>query len=98
MVVQTLTLPFASQPFGVAFAPTGGLAFVALEASGKLLKLDAATGAVLGTADVGPNPRHVSVNSDGTLVYVSRFVTPPLPGESTALGAAGLRGRRGRRR
>ena len=31
-VSQTLALPFASQPFGIAFAPTGGFAFVALEA------------------------------------------------------------------
>ena len=97
-VVQTLTLPFASQPFGIAFAPTGGVAFVALEATGRVLKLDAATGAVLGTVDVGPNPRHVSVNSDGTLLYASRFVTPPLPGESTAQVSAGRERWRSRRR
>ena len=40
-VSQTLVLPYASQPFGLAFAPTGGFAFVALEAKGTLLKLDA---------------------------------------------------------
>jgi YVTN family beta-propeller protein len=83
-VSQTLVLPFASQPFGVAFAPTGGFAYVTLEASGVLLKLDAATGVIVASANLGKNPRHVSVNSDGTLVYVSRFITPPLPGESTA--------------
>ncbi len=91
-VSQTITLPFASQPFGIAFAPTGGFAFVALEAKGELLKLDAATGATLASLNVGKNPRHVSVNSDGTSVYVSRFITPPLPGEHAALvqpGAAG---------
>ena len=37
-----------------------------------------------GSVDVGPNPRHVSVSGDGSRVYVSRFITPPLPGESTA--------------
>ncbi len=91
-VVQTLSLPFASQPFGLAFAPTGGVAFVALEATGRVLKLDAATGAVLGSVNVGPNPRHVSVNADGTSVYASRFITPPLPGESTALVQPGTNG------
>ena len=45
-------------------------------------------------SSVGRNPRHVSVNADGTLVYVSRFVTPPLPGESHGAGAAGGRRRR----
>jgi large repetitive protein len=83
-VSQTVVLPYASQPFGLAFAPTGGLAFVALEAKGALLELDASSGAILATANIGRHPRHVSVNADGTLVYVSRFITPPLPGESTA--------------
>jgi len=83
-VSQTIPLPYASQPFGVAFAPTGGFAYVTLEASGKLLKLDAASGAVVTSTDVGKNPRHVSVNADGTQVFVSRFITPSLPGESTA--------------
>jgi hypothetical protein len=43
-----------------------------------------ATGAIVASTNLGKNPRHVSVNADGTLVYVSRFITPPLPGESTA--------------
>jgi YVTN family beta-propeller protein len=83
-VSQTLALPYASQPFGIAFAPTGAFAFVALEAKGTLLKLDATSGATVAAVSVGRNPRHVSVNADGTLVYVSRFITPPLPGESSA--------------
>jgi regulation of enolase protein 1 (concanavalin A-like superfamily) len=28
--------------------------------------------------------RHLSINAEGTRVYASRFITPPLPGESTA--------------
>ena len=83
-VTRTVSLPFASQPFGIAMSPTGGLAFVALEAAGKLLKIDVASYAQVGSLAVGPNPRHVSVNSNGSLVYVSRFVTPPQPGEHTA--------------
>jgi YVTN family beta-propeller protein len=91
-VSQTIMLPFASQPFGIAFAPTDGFAFVALEAKGALLKLDAATGNTLASLNVGKNPRHVSVNSDGTSVYVSRFITPPLPGEHTAQVQPGATG------
>ncbi len=84
-VTRTLTLPFASQPFGIAMAPTGGYAYVALEAAGKLVKMDVAGYTQAGSVDVGANPRHVSVNSDGSLVYVSRFITPFQPGESTAI-------------
>lgn len=82
-VVQTVNLPFASQPYGIAFAPTGGFAFVVLEASAALFKLNASTGAQVGAVAVGLNPRHVAVNADGSQVFVSRFATSPLPGEGT---------------
>jgi YVTN family beta-propeller protein len=84
-VTRTLALPRASQPFGIAFAPIGGSAFVALEGSGRVLKLDAVSGSVVADVAVGSNPRHVSVSADGATVYVSRFITPPVPGEGTAL-------------
>jgi large repetitive protein len=83
-VAQTITLPRAAQPFGLAFAPNGTAAYVTLEATGVLLKLDPSTGATLGSANVGANPRHVSVNAASDSVLVSRFISPPLPGESTA--------------
>ena len=83
-VVQTIALPRASQPHGLAFSPNGSNAFVVLEATGQLLKLDPATGAQLGAANVGANVRHISIGADSTTLMVSRFITPPLPGESTA--------------
>ncbi|WP_157271214.1 DUF4082 domain-containing protein [Azohydromonas aeria] len=83
-VVQTVALPRGSAPFGLAFAPGGSGAWLALEARGQLLRLDPATGATLGTLDVGAHARHVSVTADGARVLVSRFISPPLPGEGTA--------------
>ena len=83
-VVQTIALPRASQPFGIVFAPTGSAAFVALEATGRVLKLNPSTGATLATLDVGANPRHLSIDSSGTTLYVSHFITPPVPGEGSA--------------
>ncbi len=84
-VLRTIALPAASQPYGIAASPPGGVMYVALEASGRLLKLDVASGATLASLAVGPNPRHLSVSADGSRVYVSRFITPPLPGESTSV-------------
>ena len=83
-VARTITLPFASQPFGIVAAPTGGVIYVALEGAGRVLKIDAATDATIASLAVGPNPRHLSVTGDGSRVYVSRFISPALPGESTA--------------
>ncbi len=79
---RTLAMPRDSQPFGVAFAPTGGAAFVALAATGQLTRIDTSTYARTHTASVGQNPRHIAVSADGKLVYVSRFTTMPLFGES----------------
>ena len=84
-VVATVNLPRASQPHGLAFAPNGSAAYVALEATGQLLKLNPSTAAVTGTLATGPNVRHLSVSSDSARVYVSRFVTPAIPGEATSV-------------
>ena len=83
-VLRTIALPAGSQPYGIAASPAGSVMYVALEATGRLLKLDAATDATLASLAVGPNARHVAVSADGSRVYVSRFITPPLAGESTA--------------
>ena len=82
--LRKISLPFASQPYGLIAAPTGGAMFVVLEGSGRLLKLDGTSGAIESSLGVGPRPRHLSMTGDGGRIYVSRFVTPPLPGESTA--------------
>jgi large repetitive protein len=82
-VSQTVNLPYGSQPYGIVFPPGAGSAYVALEAAGRVLRLDAVSGAELGAASVGPSARHLSISADGTRLYVSRFVTPRLPGEGT---------------
>ncbi len=80
----TVLMPQGSRPFGIAFDPNGGAAYVTLENSGRLLKLNPTTGAEIASKDIGLHARHLSVNADGTRVYVSRFITPPVPGEHTA--------------
>jgi len=83
LVTQTLALPHDTAPYGIVFSPSSNDAYVVLEATGELLKLDATTGLVTGTVFVGPNPRHVSVESSGVRVFVSRHITPRQPGEGT---------------
>jgi len=84
-VVQTLTLPRASQPFGIVISPTENAAFVALEAIGRVVKLDATSGAQLASFDIGGDLRHLTIDAAGANLYVSRFITRPLPGENTAV-------------
>ncbi len=83
-ISRTITLPNASQPFGLAFSPDGNAAYVVLEALGQVLKLNPTTGAQLDIAAVGANPRHLSISANGATIYVARFISPPLAGEGTA--------------
>jgi DNA-binding beta-propeller fold protein YncE len=84
-VINTFSLPRASQPHGLAFAPNGSAAYVALESTGQLVQLDPATGAVQASINVGLHARGVAVTADSATVLVSRFITPALPGESTLI-------------
>jgi len=83
-VVRTLALPRGSQPFGIVMSPVANTAYVVLEAGGQLLRFDTASYAQTGAVAIGANARHAAISADGTNLYVSRFITPPLPGESTA--------------
>jgi YVTN family beta-propeller protein len=91
-VVRTISLPAASQPHGIAFAPAGDVFYVALEALGRVEKRVPATGAVVGTAALSGHPRHLAVTNDGATLYVTNFITPPLPNESDVPNASGSSG------
>jgi len=82
-VAQTVILPRGSRPYGVVFDPAGQRAYVALETAGWILKLHPTTGAVVALLDVGSNVRHLSITADGSRLLAARFITPPVPGEST---------------
>lgn len=82
-IVNTIALPYASQPCGIAFAPDEQAAFVALQALGRLLKLNPKTGELLDFIDLGPDPdgrtvdiRELAIKATSDQVYVARFISP----------------------
>jgi DNA-binding beta-propeller fold protein YncE len=74
-------LPYASQPIGLAMSPAKDAAYVTLQATGLLLKLDPRTGEILGQLAVGSSARGVSVSHDGKAIYVTRFISADSHGE-----------------
>lgn len=84
-LLRTIALPRGSQPHGIAIAKDVNQAYVVLEATGELLRFDTTSFAQTGRLLLGPQVRHVSVTGDGKTVFVTRFITPPLPGEGTAV-------------
>ena len=83
-----ISLPAGSRPHGIAFNPAGTLAYVTLEGTGRLLRLNVATRAVTGDLDVGPRPRGLAVSHDGNRILVSRFVSPDSGGQVREVSAA----------
>ncbi len=75
-------LDVGSLPHGLAMGPNS--AFIALEATGEVVSLDTITGSELQRTVVGNRPRHISLDATVANLYVSHFVTPPLPDEATA--------------
>lgn len=91
-VVGTIQLPYASQPYGIVFSKKDNKAYITLEASGQLLKIDAASRKVESQLSLGANPRHLSLSSTEDHLYISRYITPALPDESTLLPKTELNG------
>ncbi len=86
--VAQIPTGYGSGPFSVAFEASGQTAYVTLYGSGRLLRLDAATRAVTGSLDLGPTPRALAVRSDGTRIFVSRFLSPANAAEIWEVQAA----------
>ncbi len=84
-VEATVSLPVNTQPFGLVFSPSGSHAYISLEAGGVILQLSTVNGSQTGSVDVGFNVRHLSITADGAKLLASRFITPSIPNEHTAL-------------
>lgn len=88
--VDTIELPRASRPFGIAVSPSGEEAYVTLQASGQLAKVDLREREVLEIVDVGPWPTGVAVDGSGERIFVTRFISPSDRGELVELDAGSL--------
>jgi DNA-binding beta-propeller fold protein YncE/mono/diheme cytochrome c family protein len=85
--LKTIALPYASQPFGIVFSPNNSAAYVTLEATGRLLKLDL-NGNIVASIPVGASPRAIAVSNDSKRIFVTRFISPEKQGEVVEVDAA----------
>jgi YVTN family beta-propeller protein len=77
--VATIELPRASQPYGVAFDPNRGTAFVTLYASGTLVEIDPVYLEPLRQLSLGPTPAALAISAESK-IYVTRFISPDAVG------------------
>ncbi len=83
-VIETIDLPFGSQPHGIVFNSIGSQYFVVLEATGVVEKRSVSDHSLLSSLVLDGRPRHLSITSDDSRLLISNFITPPIPGESTS--------------
>jgi len=81
-IVQTVSLDAGSQPHGIVFSAHS--AYVALEGLSSIVQLNAANGNQRRRKFAGEFPRHLSLNASADRLFVSSFITPPVPGEQGA--------------
>lgn len=87
-LIDIQALPYASRPYGIAFASDETAAYVTLEGTGKLLKLDANTRQIINELDLGPKPRGIAISGDSSRILVTRFISPQSHGEVTEVAAS----------
>lgn len=86
-----IALPYASRPYGIAFSPRGDVAYVTLQATGRLLEINVGDGTVERAVEVGPTPRGVAVSADGRRILVTRCISPADRGVVTEVEARSLK-------
>ncbi len=80
-LIQTIALPPASRPCSIVFSPDQSAAYVTLQASGKLLKLDPNARSVVAELESGPAPRGLALSADSKRIFLTRFISPANHGE-----------------
>jgi len=87
---RKIALPYASRPFGLAFSPDGAAAYVTLEGTGQLARLDPVSRTLVGTLAVCPTPRGVAISGDSRRILITRFISPANRGEVVEVDAPGF--------
>ncbi|OED38629.1 hypothetical protein AB833_19055 [Chromatiales bacterium (ex Bugula neritina AB1)] len=87
-VAGQVSLVAGSRPHGIVADKNASRVYVALEGTGEIALVtvpqgDSALPAAVLLKDIGFSPRHLALSADGTVLYISRFITGHLVGEST---------------
>lgn len=84
IVQNIIQLPSDSQPHGLVFSRDGDHYFVVLEAEAVVEKRLANSHQLVTRLPLSGRPRHLSMAHDDSVLLVSNFITPPIPGENSS--------------
>jgi len=92
--LKTIPLPNGSMPFGIVFSPDGKTAYVTLEGTGQLLKLNPETRSVEQMLSIGSTARGMAVSADSRRIFITRFISPLDHGQVVEVDALTFRTKR----
>ncbi|MEM7791875.1 MAG: beta-propeller fold lactonase family protein [Verrucomicrobiota bacterium] len=78
--LQAIALPRGSRPNDIVFDHTKTYAYISLKGSGEILRIDTSTYGQT-YVEAGPMPSSISINPEGTRLFVTRFITGSVSGE-----------------
>ena len=78
-----VTFDYGASPHSIVASNDRSYAYVSLLAEERVVKIDLTTALVDSSVDLGFRPRDIALNAANSELYVSRFITAPVPGEST---------------
>ncbi|QDU83498.1 Cytochrome c551 peroxidase precursor [Planctomycetes bacterium Pla163] len=90
-LVETVELPFACRPFGVAHAPDGST-YVTTLGTNEILRFDTASRVRTGRVLADGPLRGLAVSGDGSTILATRFISPQDNGELVVVNAASFDG------
>jgi len=88
--LSTITLPYASKPFGIALNPAGTSAYVTLQALGELAELDVQERKLSRVAPATPWATGIAIDASSSRIFATRFISPSGGGEVVELDAVSL--------
>ena len=88
--LQTINLPYASRPYGIAISPNGTFALVSLQGTGRLLKINTSDKSIVKDISINPSPRGIAINHDSRYAYVSRFISAQDRGQVDRVALDGM--------
>lgn len=73
---EMISLPYASRPFGICLDPEGTHAYVTLQGTGEVMKIDVGNREIVQSVSVGRSPRGIAVTPDGARLFITQFISP----------------------
>ncbi|MFK8031373.1 MAG: FG-GAP-like repeat-containing protein [Gammaproteobacteria bacterium] len=82
-VSTVMSFDYGASPHSIVVNSDGTAAYVSLLAEQRVVKINLALNQIDSSLALDFRPRDLALNADGSELYVSRFITAPVPGEST---------------